>query len=70
MDFEKVREGMRRANFVAAGTTPFLAVAYFLLRDAGEKTLEALGLAYFFGSLAIFMIVQARAERREERRDQ
>jgi hypothetical protein len=70
MDFENLGRAIRRGYLVIAVTAPVLIVSAFLLRNAGEGARQALGLAYFFGTLVIFMVVQARAERREERRDQ
>jgi hypothetical protein len=67
---EELRKGFRRANIVLAVTAPLLFGAGFLLRDAGDDVLQGLAFVYLFGVLAIFMILQARAERREERRDQ
>lgn len=64
---EELKKSVRRANRVIAVATLFFLAGLILLRDAGEGVRVALGLTYFFGGLVAFLIVEVRAESREER---
>jgi|tagenome__1003787_1003787.scaffolds.fasta_scaffold17987807_2 hypothetical protein len=70
MDFEGLKKPMRRANIAVLIVAPILFAGVFLLKNAGEAVLHGLEIACFFGVLGIFAILQTRAERRDERRDQ
>lgn len=70
MDPERMKMPMRRAGVAVLIVGVILFAGAFLLRDAGKAALYGLEIACFFGMIAIFAILQTRAERREERRDQ
>jgi len=70
MDFEGLKGPMRRANIAVLVAALILLAGVFLLRNAGEAVRHGFEIACFFAVLGIFAILQTRAERREERRDQ
>lgn len=59
--------GIRYANFGIAVAFCILAIGGFLLRDAGDAALQALGLGAFFVGGFVYLFTERRAERRSER---
>lgn len=54
----------RTANRVLAISTPIFVIVVILLRNANEAVLQALGLAWFFLSIAILLALDERYRRR------
>lgn len=59
--------GVRYANRGIAVAAVILAIGGFLLRDAGDAALQALGLGAFFIGGFVYLFTERRAERRSER---
>ncbi len=64
MDSQELTRSFRLANRVLAVSTPIFVVVVILLRNANEAVLQALGLAWFFLTIAIVLALDERYRRR------
>ncbi len=61
--------GIRYANMGIGVAFAIMAVGVFVLKDAGEAALQALGIGALLAALAVYLFLYERAKRRH-RRDQ
>ena len=62
-----MQQSMRRANIALAVMCPITFAGAFLLRDTGEAVLQAFGAVCFLAGIALFLTLDARAERSRQR---
>lgn len=59
--------GFKYANIGVAVAVVIMAVGGFLLRNAGEGAIQALGIGAFFACFAVYIGLEERARRRSKR---
>lgn len=60
-------DGIRYANIGIAVATAFIVIGVFLLRDAGDAVLQAIGLTGFVLGAVVYRGLDARDQRRRQR---
>ena len=62
--------GIRYANIGAAVGTAIMGVGVFLFKDSSDAVIQVVGLIGFFVGGAVYVILDERATRREEKHPQ
>jgi hypothetical protein len=58
-------ERLRTANIALAVIAPILVTGMILLRDASEAILQAFGMLMFLLAIALYLVLDERARRRQ-----
>jgi hypothetical protein len=63
-------DGFRQANIGIAVGVAVMAIGTFILRNSGEAALQLVGVASFVSAFAVYFVLLARADKRNEKGSQ
>jgi hypothetical protein len=63
-------EGIRYANMGIAVGTAIIVAGVLLFKDSSEAAMQAVAMVGFFAALAVYLVLDVRAQRRKKNRAQ